>query len=53
LELFAIEAFFGTQPEDEKIKQMTKVFDIARELSVPVVAIRSEEKLEIRKQPRR
>jgi sugar phosphate isomerase/epimerase len=44
LELFAIEAFFGTQPEDEKIKQMTKVFDIARELSVPVVAIRSEGK---------
>ena len=44
LELFAIEAFFGTQPEDEKIKQMTKVFDVACKLNVPVVAIRSEGK---------
>ena len=42
LELFAIEAYFGTLPDKDKIILMTKVFDIASKLSIPVVAIRSE-----------
>jgi sugar phosphate isomerase/epimerase len=44
LKLFAIEAFFGNQPDGEKIKLMTKVFDVAQKLDIPVVAIRSEGK---------
>jgi sugar phosphate isomerase/epimerase len=44
LELFAIEAFFGAKPDDEKIKLMTKVFDVAGKLNIPVVAVRSEGK---------
>lgn len=44
LKLFAIEAFFLAQPDDEKLKSMTKVFDIALKLRIPVVAVRSEGK---------
>ena len=44
LELFAIEAYFGTLPDKDKIRLMIKVFDIAFGLSIPVVAIRSEGK---------
>ena len=44
LELFAIEAYFENLPDKDKIKLMTKVFDIAFKLSIPVVAIRSEGK---------
>ena len=44
LQLFAIEAYFGNLPDEDKIKLMTKVFDIAFKLSIPVVAIRSEGK---------
>lgn len=44
LRLFAIEAYFGNLPDNDKIKLMTKVFDIAFNLSIPVVAIRSEGK---------
>ena len=44
LKLFAIEAYFGTQPDEDKIKSMSKVFDIAQKLSIPIVAVRSEGK---------
>jgi sugar phosphate isomerase/epimerase len=44
LELFAIEAYFENLPDKDKIRLMTKVFDIAFKLSIPVVAIRSEGK---------
>jgi len=45
LKLFAIEAFFGSCPDEDKIKLMTKVFDVAVKLSIPIVAIRSEGKM--------
>ena len=41
LELFAIQVAFVSQLEDEKIKLMTKVFDVAQKLSIPIVTIRS------------
>ena len=44
LELFAIEAYFGTQSDEDRIKLMTQVFDIALKLNIPIVAIRSEGK---------
>ena len=47
LQLYAIDAGeppFRAQPEDEKIKSMAKLFDVAAKLGIPVVAIRSEGK---------
>jgi sugar phosphate isomerase/epimerase len=44
LKIFAIEAFFGSCTDEDKIKLMTKVFDVAVKLSIPIVAIRSEGK---------
>ena len=44
LGLFAIEAYFGTLLDKDKIGLMIKVFDIASKLSIPVIAIRSEGK---------
>jgi sugar phosphate isomerase/epimerase len=48
LKLFAIEAFFGTCSEQDKIKSMTKVFEVAMKLNIPVVAVRSEGKMKDR-----
>ena len=48
LKLFAIEVFFGSCPDEDKIKLMTKVFDVAMKLNIPVVAIRSEGKMQDR-----
>jgi sugar phosphate isomerase/epimerase len=47
LQLYAIDAgepAFRAQPEDEKLKAMAKLFDVAAKLGIPVVAIRSEGK---------
>jgi sugar phosphate isomerase/epimerase len=41
LELFAIQAAFVAQSEEDKIKSMTKVFDVAQKLNIPVVTTRS------------
>jgi sugar phosphate isomerase/epimerase len=41
LKLFAIQAAFVALPDPEKIKQMTKVFDVAQALNIPVVTTRS------------
>jgi len=45
LKLFAIEAFFGSCSDEDKIRSMTKVFDVAMKLNIPVVAVRSEGKM--------
>jgi len=41
LELFAIEASVGAEREEDKIKEMTKLFEVANKLGVPVIAIGS------------
>lgn len=45
LKLFAIEAFFGSCSDQDKLKSMIKVLDVAVKLNIPVVAIRSEGKM--------
>mgnify|MGYP001138951357 CR=1 FL=1 len=41
LELFAIEAAVGAEREEDKIKIMVKIFEVANELGIPVAAIGS------------
>jgi len=39
LELLAIDADVRTQSDEDKIKSMTKMFDVARKLSIPIVTM--------------
>jgi len=41
LELFAIEAAAGGENEDERVKQMVSLFELAEKLGIPVIAVGS------------
>jgi sugar phosphate isomerase/epimerase len=44
LALFAIHAGFGDQPGEDRIASMTKLFEVAHKLSIPIVTIRCKGK---------
>lgn len=41
VKLFAIQAAFPNLSEEEQVKSMTKVFDVAQKLAIPIVATRA------------